>query len=110
MTLYEFNAHVDKVKERISVTLQKKGDEYAPNSDRLQNFKDGGKLLKETSESYLIGLVTKHYLSVIDCIHQLEIGIDTKPEVWTEKTGDIINYMIILEAIIHERQSDKNII
>lgn len=104
MNKENFDIHVDKIKNRISLQLQKKGDEYAPNKDRLENFKRGGVLLKSTPDLYLLNLVSKHFIALTDFIDQLEQNIDVPLECWTEKTGDIINYMILLEAIIKERK------
>lgn len=88
-------------------TLGAKADEYA-RGDRLSNFKKAGQLMNCTPERALFGFVAKHIIALSDFIEDLEKGKNQTPERWIEKTGDIINYMILLEALLVERsQSDE---
>lgn len=82
--------------------LGSKADEYA-RGDRLSNFKKAAQLMNCTPEKALFGFVAKHIVALSDFVNDLDSGVNQTPERWTEKTGDIINYMILLEALIIER-------
>lgn len=93
------------VNNRLYLTekvLGSKADEYA-RGDRLSNFKKAAELMNCTPERALFGFVTKHIVALSDFVNDLEDGLNQTPERWTEKTGDIINYMILLEALVIER-------
>ena len=48
-------------------------------------------------------------LELSDFVKDLESGKNQPLSRWTEKTGDIINYMILMEALnIERRQSETN--
>ena len=64
----DFTKLVNETCDEIKATLIKKGSEYSPNSDRLQNFKDAAKFLDETNEMALLGFVTKHIIALKDFI------------------------------------------
>lgn len=102
-----FNGVVDERIQYIKDSLQTKGSEYAPGNDRLENFKTAGALLGQTPEMYLINLVTKHYVALTDFVRQLEGGRLKDYPFWEEKIGDVINYMILLDALIIERRNEK---
>lgn len=89
-------------------TLGQKADEYA-RGDRLSNFKKAAALMGCSPEKALFSFVCKHIVALSDFVNDLETGTNQSPERWTEKTGDIINYMILLEALIIERlQTEKH--
>jgi len=102
-----FDEHV--VKNRlfeIERTLGAKADEYA-RGDRLSNFKKAASLLGCTPERALLGFVTKHIVALADFVNDLEAGECQPMSRWTEKTGDIANYMILLEALLVDRASGE---
>jgi hypothetical protein len=88
-------------------TLGKKADEYA-HGDRLSNFKKAAGLLGTTPEAALFGFVAKHIIALSDFVADLSEGKNQSLERWTEKTGDIICYMILLEALVIERSQKEN--
>jgi hypothetical protein len=101
MTPEQFNNVLD---QRIQLTrdlLASKAEEYAPDVDRLRNFKLGGVIQGITPEKCLLGYWTKHLCSIIDMIN----SEDTYPQfLWNDKIGDAINYLILLEALTVERR------
>jgi hypothetical protein len=105
---------------RIKLTksvLPTKNKEYASDSDKLHNFKRAGAMLGCTPEKALIGMWTKHIISILDKVDEIEYKCnsesdcfpvfedDTEEYIETieEKIGDAINYLILLEALIKER-------
>ncbi len=87
----------------IEKTLGSKADEYARAGDRLSNFKKAAQLMNCTPEKALFGFVAKHMVALSDFVNDLDNGVNQTPERWVEKTGDIINYMVLLEALVIER-------
>lgn len=104
----QFKEVLGKLLKDIRETEQYKGAIYSRNGDRLHNFRKlsamrGGKPM----EACLIDLVSKHFLSLVDFIEDLEKGIDNQPEeMWDERIGDIIVYMILLKGIREERKRE----
>lgn len=92
------------VQERVDASLKglvKKAAEYAGPSDRLHNFKVAAALGKkgETQSQALAGMMKKHTVSVYDMINS---GKAHSEEMWDEKIGDHINYLLLLRATIVE--------
>lgn len=83
-------------------TLQAKADEYA-RGDRLSNFKKAAELLNTTPEDALLGMAMKHIISLIDHIQDIRKNKIASIEVWNEKIGDTINYMLLLNGLVYER-------
>ncbi len=97
--------------------LVSKNVEYASDTDKLHNFKRAGKMLGQTPEQALIGMWTKHVISILDIVNKLK----KNETIWEklnrlmhrsstiskklieEKIGDAINYLILLEALLKER-------
>jgi len=82
--------------------LAGKAEEYSHGGDRLSNFKRAAKMLNCTPEAALLSFVTKHITALYDFVTALPNGSITI-EQWSEKTGDIRNYMILLDGLIEER-------
>lgn len=85
---------------KIIAVLDAKAKSYSSASDRLHNFKVAAALNDCTPEQSNWGMNTKHIVSVRDMVLS---GLDYPYEVWDEKLGDAINYLILLEAIVIER-------
>ena len=84
-------------------TLSAKADEYAT-SDRLHNFKVAGEVQGCTPVKALGGMMCKHTVSVYDLINDFDKGKDIPVEMWNEKIGDSINYLLLLDALIQEHE------
>lgn len=91
------NSRIDKC---INV-LCKKADEYAT-EDRLHNFKVAAELQNCTPITALAGMMSKHTVSVYDLVRDHEQGKEISKEMWDEKIGDSINYLLLLSALIQE--------
>jgi len=94
----------NKVEQRINLirqTLLTKHEEYAKDDNVFRNFDEaaGGLSLHSTSAQVLWSYMTKHLVSIKDIV------ADNKPvkaEVVSEKIGDVINYLILLEAMLNK--------
>lgn len=106
------------LKQRIEKTrkvLVSKNAEYASDTDKLHNFKRAGEMERCSPEKALIGMWTKHIISLLDIVDELEAKCGTNANTFPafdmvsyldkidEKIGDAINYLILLEALIKER-------
>ena len=85
-------------------TLWVKADEHAT-SDRLHNFKVAGEIQNCTPIKALAGMMCKHTVSVYDLINDFESGKNVPAELWNEKIGDSINYLLLLTALIEESKN-----
>jgi hypothetical protein len=99
MNTTDFNTLVDARIEKIRATLKKKAGEYAQNDDRLYNFRKAAAVDGETPARALWGMAKKHLVSVMDLKDGL---LPSTPEMVDEKIGDMINYLILLEAVLLE--------
>ena len=61
---------------------------------------------KCTPVKALGGMMAKHTVSVYDLIEDYEQGKTISQEMWAEKIGDSINYLLLLTALLEE---DKNV-
>lgn len=105
MRTQEFNKILDERLEKIKNTLAKKAEEYST-EDRLHNFKVAARVNNETPEKALWGMATKHLVSIIDLI---EGNHKTTKYMIEEKCGDLINYIILLEALLTEKLDQEDI-
>ncbi|MBQ2897989.1 MAG: hypothetical protein IJE46_06710 [Clostridia bacterium] len=91
-----------KCKEVLGV----KASEYAT-SDRLHNFKVAAVLQQESPIKALGGMMAKHTVSVYDLIKAENRGEDVSIELWDEKIGDHINYLLLLWAAVIENKTTE---
>lgn len=96
---HEVTNRIEKIKE----VLVKKSAEYIRRDDKLYNFNRASAILDVSRESYLMNLSMKHIQSAIDMVEDIDNGILHSNEYIEEKIGDIINYMIILEISLKQR-------
>lgn len=101
----EFNDVIICQTERCKSMLVAKGAEYAPKAargsavDRLAHFKKAAVMMNSTPKSALMGMLSKHLISVSDmCTDDKE----HPKEQWEEKITDSINYLLILRALVEE--------
>lgn len=92
---------------KIKTTLDKKAGEYSSDEDRLYNFKQAAAIMGVEPQEALWGMAVKHLVSVQDLVYKnLE---NTKANV-NEKIGDLINYLILLEALLSEEREESQIL
>lgn len=103
----EFEEVINKRIEMCKTVLCNKADEYATD-DRLHNFKVAGELQSCTPVKALGGMMAKHTVSVYDLIDDYEQGKAISKEMWAEKIGDSINYLLLLTALLEEDIEDDN--
>lgn len=106
MTREEFSKKVEKRINLVRQTLLTKHKEYAKDDNVFRNFDEaaGGFSLHSTSAEVLWSYMTKHLVSIKDIVVDNK---PVKPEVVSEKIGDVINYLILLEAMLNQ-QSEKH--
>ena len=81
--------------EDILVT---KAKEYAT-EDRLHNFKVAAAMQKTTPQNALAGMLAKHTVSIYDMCNAYK---DYPEDMWNEKIGDHLNYLLLLRAVVEE--------
>lgn len=65
---------------------------------------------KCTPVKALGGMMSKHTVSVYDLIEDYEQDKVISKEIWAEKIGDSINYLLLLTALLEENEKlTKNI-
>ena len=104
MDARKFNELLERKLSDSRTVLAGKATEYSHGGDRLSNFKRAAKMLNCTPEAALLGFVTKHITALYDFVATLPDGTITLGQ-WAEKTGDIRNYMLLLDGLIEERVS-----
>jgi len=85
--------------QKMVNVLAGKGNEYTQNGDRLYHFKIAAAVDNETPAEALWGMMKKHLVSVKDLKDGNTI---LTSEIIDEKIGDMINYLVLLEAIFLE--------
>lgn len=99
MKALEFNELLNARLKKITETLGQKALQYESKADRLHNFKVAAQLSNSTPEKALWGMAMKHLVSITDLISgQLE---NNRKNI-DEKIGDMINYLILLEALFED--------
>lgn len=99
-----FETLVNIILENAKEILVKKGEEYSePEGDRLVQFKIGAKLRNCTPERKCLDWMDKHWTSIVDMVDRLEKDETFAIQQWREKLHDIINYCILMEALLEDR-------
>jgi hypothetical protein len=107
MNAQDFDAVVERRLELIKAILLKKRAEYAPEGgDRLHNFNRAAAMLQCSPESALIGMWTKHIVSLLDICDKVEHETPSI-ELIEEKVGDAVNYLVLLEAMLKDRHKKR---
>ncbi len=101
-----FNEVLETTIKKCIDTLSVKSNEHAT-EDRLHNFKVAAEIQNCTPITALAGMMAKHTVSVYDLIKKQENGFVVSREMWDEKIGDSINYLILLSALVQERFDEE---
>lgn len=95
----DFNSLLDERLAKTKSVLASKATEYATDEDRLHNFKVAAAITGVTPAQALLGMWVKYVVSICDMVRSdMPYGVGQ----WDEKIGDAVNYLVLLEAIIHE--------
>jgi hypothetical protein len=102
MTREEFSKRVEKRIDLVRQTLLTKHKEYAADDNVFRNFDEaaGGLSLHSTSAEVLWSYMTKHLVSIKDIVSD---NVPVNNAIVSEKIGDVINYLILLEAMLNEK-------
>lgn len=106
MNISDFNNVVQTQVNRSLGTLVQKGVEYGSDVDRLHAFKQAAHLQNITNKEALGGMMVKHTTSIYDMINS---GETYSEEMWDEKIGDHINYLLLLRALVAEELLESSL-
>lgn len=102
-----FNEIVANRISLIDSVLMSKGKEYANNDEVFHNFKNAvGISFTNSPEKVAWEMMVKHLQSIKDIIEHVSIdGANGYPtdHMIEEKIGDAINYLILIEGMLKER-------
>lgn len=102
----QFEVVLQERLKKIQETLVEKAKQYQRNDDRYHNFRKAAALTGKTPEQCLWGFCLKHIVALDDYINDLP-DKRMPQEQWDEKIGDIINYLILLEAMTKETTNER---
>lgn len=83
--------------------MASKSNEYSTDSNKLHNFDIGARMTGKLREEIILGFALKHHISILDIVDNIGKGILPTEAMVEEKIGDLVNYLILLEASIKER-------
>lgn len=101
MNSVEFENIFEQQVEACRRTLIRKAAEYTGDEDRLSNFRIAAALQTTNPFDALGGMLAKHVVSIFDLVRK-EDPTTVPLEVWDEKIGDALNYLILLKAMVVE--------
>ncbi len=101
MTSDSFDQRIADMLTHCQSTSCGKAKEYATDTDRLHNFKTAAALQDVSTTQALAGMMAKHTVSVYDMCKGGKYPI----ELWREKIGDHINYLLLLWAMVQENET-----
>ena len=103
MTGEAFESLLNRRIDAIRRTLGYKAREYGTEDERLHNFIEAAKFMRNHPATSCLHNMTKHLVSIVDMVRQAEKGNPPSWAMMDEKIGDAINYLILLEAILKNR-------
>lgn len=111
MNQKEFDILVQKTIASTADLLVSKGREYAGTEDRLSNFKRGANLTGATPLQVAFIYASKHYDSIATYVRETAADRGLVPNLSEPIEGrfdDLINYMILMKAIVVEQQKERS--
>lgn len=100
MSQKELTIAVEKRLEAVREVLQKKAAEYATDSDRMHNFNCAAIIMGKSPVQAAWNFAIKHLVSIVDLIESDLQRVNASEDMIKEKFGDLINYLILIEAMI----------
>ena len=94
------------IEERIKKckdVLLKKSEEYSSDSDRMRNFNTAGRMLGMPPYRVAFMYMVKHFESVYEIVVNDQ---PTSPALWEEKITDLINYLLLIDAMWRKSHED----
>lgn len=80
-----------------------KGKEYRRGGNVYHNFDRAAAMNNQTREKALWGMASKHIVSILDIVDDLDSGKVPSQEMIEEKFTDAMNYLLLLEGALKER-------
>jgi len=109
MNHQEFTKIVQETHAMTDALLLSKGEEYAGNADRLAKFKRGAHLTGATPLQVAFIYAAKHWDALSTFVRKDATGLKQQlSEPIEGRLDDLINYCILMKAIIKERDSEHN--
>lgn len=111
MDTEKFIKYLDQRLETTVRVLSSKRKEYVYTDNPMQNFEDAvGISIVRTREGVAYSYLVKHIQSAVGIIQYLEENgsVPHDAALVREKFGDIINYFIIIEAMLLERLEQES--
>ena len=99
MTVEERDKTIRMTIDKCMRVLKEKAEGYSTDEDVLHNFRVAAGLQGCSVTQALAGMMTKHTVSVYDMINS---GQAYAPDIWDEKIGDLMNYLLLLRTAVKE--------
>ena len=113
MTNEQFETIANKLLDHAATVRTNKAAEYASDTDRLRNFRKAAALASVEVPAAITGMMLKHTVSIydmVDNVYTQHMGAYTD-DIWLEKLGDQINYLLLLyAAIVEDREPNDDTI
>lgn len=100
-----FQAIVAHQLSRISSILGLKTKEYATDKDQLINIREAAKLQGISMQEAVGGMMAKHTVSIYSMIRNPDH--EYPMTLWDEKITDHIIWLILLLAVLEEKQTER---
>ena len=107
MKAQDFEKCSKEIINHCFATLFKKKEEYASDTDRLDNFKQPTSLFRTNPAKICMMYDSKHIASMVKMAEDVDKGILPTREMLEEKVGDYINYGLLFYANMLEIMNDK---
>ena len=102
-----FNDYITQELAYCCRMLIDKNEEYAEaNEDRLEAFKHAAAFERSTPQRALMGMLTKHLISLEVMTEKEEITAYPMSK-WGEKITDALNYILLLGALVREAYDEE---
>lgn len=102
MNREEFGQIVLTTLEECKSVLDTKRRDYAPDDDRLANFKSVGLMMALEPQTVCLTYLMKH----LDAIASHCDSLDLSVEYFDSRIVDCINYLLLLKAILVEKSDE----
>jgi len=104
MELATFDNYAREILSIAEVVRNNKMVEYEASIDRLANFRKAAELQSKSVPEAISGMMSKHTVSIYDMINAefKSRNVTYDMQLWIEKIGDQLNYLLLLYAAIKE--------
>jgi len=107
-TQTDFNKVIEEFEVYTSEILKSKGEEYASDDDRLENFRTVGNMLDMKPEEVCVTYLLKHTQRLGKAVREDDYEWDWRQEDGSEalkqRVADAINYLYLLALALEKRE------